>query len=375
MHVHRPDHAPGHETTENAGSSVGTTAAQGEVTPKEPSVETLRSQSRELYTFLRQMEEDWHARLADHADPANAAANFVGDWSATTRDRFDALFASMSAEVDALPGDELRAEERHVRGLLQPYFFLSAFCRRVIDWPCGYPGDYRTVEMIFSGREVSSSPIGTLLGNYALQCGPCEAHRGRAVWTHAQIARWTKDTGETRPRILSFACGPEVVLRRWIQAGGEGDLTLADHDPHALAHAERLLRKVTTSRQNTSTVQTRRVSAFDLDESNAAHLLVDEQPFDVATVLGLLDYLDDVQTVAFLRALCATIRPGGRLLVSNVSGPNPWRALMETVGGWRVVHRSPERLAVLLTATERLGELDVTVHESGTNVYVAATRL
>ncbi len=336
---------------------------------------SLISQASELHTFLREMTDEWNRRLADSDDLARAHDRFVEDYRPVASDRFDAAFASMSLEVDALDANELRRVEPIVRALLQPYFLLSPFCRRVVDWPCGYPGDYRAVEMLFSGHEVATSAVGTVLGNYTLHTGPCEAHRGRSPWSHAQIASWCADERVERPAILSFACGPEVVLRRWVAAGGVADITLADHDPHALAWASRRLGKVLNGTKNPSTVREVHADAREIIKGDAARRLGIRASFDVVLVLGLLDYLEDPICVAFLESLATALRPGGLILLSNVSGPNPARALMETVGGWRVIHRTPERFAGLVGAAEHFGDLDVTVHDSGTNVYVAARRI
>ncbi|MDP2304728.1 MAG: class I SAM-dependent methyltransferase [Pseudomonadota bacterium] len=337
-------------------------------------METLNTLSWQMYEFLRRMEGDWHQRFAETADPVGAAEAFGRDWKPTATDQLDALFAAMSEQMDLLPTEELRRQEAGVRMLLHPWFLLSPFCRRVVDWPLGYPGDYRAVEMVFAGREAATTPIGNVLGNYTLGTGPCEAHRGRAGWAHARIDEWLVQSGTKRPHILSFACGPEVVLRRWVQAGGVADITLADHDTHALSHAGRQLWKVIRGRGNASTVRGVEANALHMPGGDALTLLGADRPYDVVTVLGLLDYLDDAQCVAFLGSLCSALRPGGLLLVSNVSGPNRWRALMELVGGWRVVHRSPDRFLEVLGRTERLADLDLTVHSSGTNVYVSGIR-
>lgn len=338
-------------------------------------MDALLSHAREMRTLFLHLTDEWNVRLTEADDISSAASQFVSDWAPAIKDRLDGLFAAMSLEVDALPPEELRRAEPVVRAFLQPYFLLSPFCRRVVDWPLGYPGDYRAVEMLFSGKEVGSSPVGTLLGNYTLGVAPCAAHRGRAPWTHTQVDAWIARNGVPRPRILSFACGPEVVLREWVRRGGTADLTLADHDPHALAFASRLLRKVIVAKGSPTSLREVRVDARDVMKGGALAHLGTDTPFDIVTVLGLLDYLDDAMCVTFLRSLADTIRPGGLLLLSNVSGPNPARALVETVGGWRILHRTPEAFAALVGAVERFTELDVTVHVSGTNVYVAATRV
>jgi SAM-dependent methyltransferase len=331
-------------------------------------VEPLAQLNLELHQFLAGLDFDWRRRSAESGDPAGVADAFVSDWRPHVSDRLDAVFARLTAEAERVDAVTLaRAAEAH-RLLVQPYFLASRFCRRCVDKPMGYPGDFGTVEMIYAAEASDGSPIGRLLGEYALASGPCAAHRGRLAWTHERLA----ELGHPRPRLLSFACGPEVVLRRWVELGHEADIVLADHDPAALAFAKKALDKVIRSTGNGSTVTTVTFSARDVIAGDVASL---GGPFDAVMVLGLLDYLPDPAIVRFLRSLSATLRPGGTLLASNLTGPNPWRSMMELTSEWVVAHRTIPGFEALVSATTTLCPVRTDVHSSGVNLYHAAIRL
>ncbi len=328
-----------------------------------------------VYTYLAGLEAEWHRRAAACADADALLAEHqacVEEWTGPVQERLDALFVPMTALWEAMPGAERTRSLALHRRLVQPFFLQSPFCRRAVDKPLGYPGDYGLVEMIFAGREEANSPLGTLLGAYALTVGPSAAHRGRLPWAHRQLDAHIAAQGLARPKILSFACGPEVVLREWVRRGRAADIVLADHDTDALAWAKkRLLRAL--PRGASTTVTTVEANAFALLRGVPVDQALDgHAEFDAVLVLGLLDYLDDAQVVGFLRSLAGAARPGGLLLASNLHAPNPWRSLMELTSDWNVAHRSVAEFEGLVNATGALRGARSELHESGTNLYCAA---
>jgi extracellular factor (EF) 3-hydroxypalmitic acid methyl ester biosynthesis protein len=333
-------------------------------------MDTLTALNLELHQYLAGLDFDWRHRCAESGDAVGTAEAFVKDWRPHVHDRLDSLFARLTASAESADDEaRTRAAAAH-RLLVQPYFLHSRFCRRCVDKPLGYPGDYGAVEMIYAGADASESPLGMLLGEYALKSGPCDAHRGRMPWTHARLA----ELPTKRPRLLSFACGPEVVLRRWIEQGNVADVVLVDHDAGALAFASKELRRVIVRARNASTVRTVVMNAREIliDEGATAAL---GDPFDAVMVLGLLDYLPDDVVVRFLRNLSSALRPDGTMLTSNLTGPNPWRSMMEFTSDWTVAHRSVAGFETLVTATTTLAPVRTDVHTSGVNLYNAALRL
>lgn len=336
-----------------------------------PAVSPIDALSIRLFATLTDLDARWRhaaARCSDAAALAAARDRCVAEWRAPLYARLDTLFAEMSELLATLDVDQRHAATTFHRQLVQPYFLQSPFARRAVDKPLGYAGDFGLVEMIFAGAERAETPLGALLGAYALECGPSAAHRGRLDWACAQIDGHTRTL--LRPRVLSFACGPEVVLREWVRRGGEAEITLADHDPSALAWAKKRLLKA-RARDNGTTVSTIEANAFALLRGSDA-LAGLGGGFDVVCVLGLLDYLEDAQIVTFLEAIAKTVRPGGLLLTSNLHVTNPWRALMEMTADWNVAHRSVAGFEALVTATGAFGAPRTDLHASGTNLYCAA---
>jgi extracellular factor (EF) 3-hydroxypalmitic acid methyl ester biosynthesis protein len=96
--------------------------------------------------------------------------------------------------------------------------------------------------------------------------------------------------------------------------------------------------------------------------------------FDVVAVLGLLDYVEDRAVPELLGGLAESLVPGGRMLLSNLHEPNPWRSMMELTADWNVFHRTVPAFETLVARSEAFVDVHSVVHASGTNLYCRAVR-
>lgn len=280
----------------------------------------------------------------------------------------DALYAELG-ELDArLTVDDRDHERARHRILVQPFFLQAAIARWAVDKPLGYPGDFKMVDILFDPPPRERTPTGALLAAWSHASGPPRSHRARRPWALARLAALAAAVGERPLRLLSFACGPERVLRGSEELlGARGlEITLCDADPRALAHAERHLRRAGT------TVRGHALSVRQLLRD--PQLLVDPRGgYDGVLVLGLLDYLTDAAARRLLAALAQRLRPGGELLLSNLHVVNPWRAFMEYTLDWVVRHRDLAGLADLAPPTIEPLELHPDP-AAGTNLLFAGRR-
>lgn len=330
-----------------------------------PDGRTVDGLTRALHRHLA----DLQTRLEADADPlAGFDAEVAAHLPDLTR-TLDAHFAELTDRDAALdPRERQQARARH-RMRVQPFFLHAASVRWALDKPLGYPGDYRVVNHVFDPPTAPTTPLGALLAAWSHGIGPARSHRARRPWACERLRRLEAH------HILSFACGPERVLRELVDDARPYDLTLCDADPRALAHAARHLRHATL------TVRTIPLSAQRLivRPDAAADLLVTpairhNHGFDAILVLGLLDYLGDALVPRLLAALVSLLRPGGELLLTNLHAHNPWRAYMEYVLDWTVAHRT---LADFTRLTARADlELQALAPDpaSGTNLFHAARR-
>jgi extracellular factor (EF) 3-hydroxypalmitic acid methyl ester biosynthesis protein len=292
----------------------------------------------------------------------------------------DGLYARLTELDAALTKEERERAIEHHHSFIQPFFLQCPFIRRSVDKPLGYPGDYVTVEMIFDSEDQGVSTMGRLLSHYALHCGPARAHRERPPWMLGHLRHQEQQMG--RPlRILSFACGPEHTLREHMAQGGTGSYILCDFDPSPLDYCRRQFEKLARLPRNEvppPRVQLEQISTYQvLRQSHALDKLRDPQgPLDVVMAAGILDYLKDNVLTRFLDVMSPLLAPGGLLLLTNLSQPNPWRSFMEYVGDWYVQHRSPEHFQALCEGSPSRGmrTVELRTDSSGTNVFWAGRR-
>jgi ubiquinone/menaquinone biosynthesis C-methylase UbiE len=98
--------------------------------------------------------------------------------------------------------------------------------------------------MLFENKRDGASPLARILSHYALNTGPARAHRGRMQWAHHHLWQHMHSNTRRPVRILSFACGPERILREFVAQGGNCEITLCDHDGRALEYCRREFKKI-----------------------------------------------------------------------------------------------------------------------------------
>jgi extracellular factor (EF) 3-hydroxypalmitic acid methyl ester biosynthesis protein len=366
------------------------------VTRHDRTVPTVLDAAREVIArtdrirgVLTQVESTLTAGLAPllTAFPASAASRAAAeDAERALLDRhfpdvarvLDTVYADLTALDGQLSPADRWACRRYHRIALQGFFMQAPIIRRVFDQPLGYPGDYGVVEMLFDGQDGAVSPLGKLLARYTFAVGPSRAHRGRVPWAVGHLHRLHRGAG--RPlRVLSVACGPERVLRQFVAEGGRCAMTLCDVDRRALDVCRRQFAKLGPRLDAPGAVEYVELSPHRLikDAGAAAALRPGggADGYDVILVLGLLDYLRSAEVARFLDVMVDLLATGGQLLLTNVHAVNPWRAYMEYVGNWNVVHRDvPSFQAMAVGEPARLRPVELTLDETGTNIYFLGTR-
>jgi extracellular factor (EF) 3-hydroxypalmitic acid methyl ester biosynthesis protein len=148
---------------------------------------------------------------------------------------------------------------------------------------------------------------------------------------------------------------------------------LYDAEPKALEWAQGRFSALSGQLGRPLAVKSRVVSARELVSGEAD--LTDAAPVDMVLVLGLFDYLKDGVVSELIDRLVAVLRPGGRLLCTNVAAPNPWRTAMEYICAWQVLHRTvPELVDMVVHGRPDLSVIDARLDASGTNVFLAIER-
>lgn len=271
-------------------------------------------------------------------------ASDLGRWAATpvtdpaeTYSQYVALVHGLIAqlrrcEVGGCSQDAIAAAVVEARRVHR----LSPLCRRLQDWPRGYPGDFETVEYLCDA--VNHAPVdsvGHAIEGYALRSTAAQQHRNKIDEQAAVVAR-RLEAVDDEVRLLSIGCGGSrdlVALRR--QCASPATLrrlhvVLNDSDPQALDLSER---RLATMGIASTTLPTNVLTALrSLARERAA--------FDLVLAGGLFDYLDDRAATFAIETCQRLLRPGGLLFFTNIASGNPYRPWMEHVASWRLVHRT-----------------------------------
>ncbi len=214
--------------------------------------------------------------------------------------------------------------------------------RQAFHKPRGYPGDADLIDLIYGSEPAvaaldAASPTGRAIYAYNVETIAAQGVRNRRDY----IAKVIEEIAERKPEteVLAVACGHLRELERC--------------SPTSL---RAIARFVGLDHDRRTTNFLTRQSYADFVEPLTASIGVllrkeiDLGSFDLIYAAGIYDYLQDELFIALTRHLWEMCRPGGTLLIANLTAENPQIGYLDACMDWRFVLRNEERISLLLDA-------------------------
>lgn len=284
------------------------------------------------------------AELADAVDRFSELERSAG----TPASGFHAVAAAVHTLCTRIGAAEAAGVDRDtLRMVLAPAWEIhgqSPFIRRLQTWPRGYPGDFETIEYLLD-QEIRACPdsLGYWLEFLALQSPIAQQHRNKV---HAQAreivtAVQRSSTGHpARILVLAAGSGPDLALVQEEIGRTDCAIVLNDSDAQALEFSQARLAGIRD-----------RLLPMAGNALKSIPRLRALGPFDLVLAGGLFDYLPERHAIFLIRAVCnELLADGGRLFLTNIASPNPYRVWIEYLADWHLIERSAEELRWLAAA-------------------------
>ena len=217
----------------------------------------------------------------------------------------------------------------------------SPFSRRAFEKPRGYAGDAHTLDLAYRMAQIpaETTATGRRVSECELESGTCRGIRARLDLMVEAIDQVAGE--QEHARILSVACGHmrEAQRSRAVAEDRVAELIAFDQD-------EESLRRISSEQPRAHAVQGS-VRAIVTGAARWADL-------DFIYSAGLYDYLSDRFAAALTQSLFSMLRPGGRLLLANMT-PETNAGYLEACMDWWMTYRDEEamcRLADVLPSNQ-----------------------
>lgn len=249
-------------------------------------------------------------------------------------------------------------------------FVKGDYLKWSLGKPRGYAGDYKIIDCIYL-NDPKTEGIERLYDNYFQMSSISVAVRNRKEDFKKMILEEVEKSTSNVVKIMDLASGPcrdvveliahpSIAERRFI-------FHCYENDPEAIEYATNLLNG------------DERVSFF---KHNAVRLALKkeieqsiEHNYDIIFSTGLFDYLDYNVSVRLVSNLKRLLKPGGRLLISDVRDKfsNPSIYFMEWVADWSLLYRDDDNFRnIFLNAGFSPEDLSFGYEQQGVMQYIIA---
>jgi len=258
----------------------------------------------------------------------------------------------------AIPAEYYGVHQEFVRRQWQPLFLCCPFGQRTFYKPLGYAGDYEMMNMIHRNQPEGGSLYEKLIHLLLVSQWPAQSVRNRVAHLKNHLLQETARVARSgrRARILNVGCGPACEVQDFVKEtplANEVDFVLLDFNEETLAYASSQINRARNEFSQRTRVETRRVSVHHLLRQNAHQVHVGSDPgYDLIYCGGLFDYLSEPTCRALVNLFYDWLRPGGMVIVANMSDAKPFRNFIEFVLDWQLIYRDSGGMLAL--APERV---------------------
>lgn len=283
---------------------------------------------------------------------------------------FYRLFEKEAAKI---PPEEVTLYKAFARRELHPFIMCAPFAHRSFTKPLGYAGDYEMVNMMLQeSPSRGNNAYAQIVNDLHVNVPACLAHRNRIDFLVGALDEVVDHVQEEMRvcNILNVGCGPAVEVQRFIrnnELSEECVFTLMDFNEPTLEYTKGRIQKAMTdsNRQPVVNFIQRSIDELLKDVHDQTEEIV--PTYDLVYCAGLFDYFPDNVCRNLVNLYYRWVKPGGRLVVTNVTPSNPERYTQEHLLEWYLIYRDEETMATLAPrSTEPVIELD----ETGVNIFL-----
>ncbi|MCE9518174.1 MAG: response regulator [Verrucomicrobia bacterium] len=293
-------------------------------------------------------------------------------------------FVSFEEEAAKIPDALVGIYAEHVRFQLHPLVLCAPFVHRCFTKPLSYPGDFGVMNYMLGDPFEGATIFAKIVNAWVIRSGTCATYRHRVQHLEGMLhseANQVHAISERPLRVLSLGCGIAPEVRAFLQNSprSEGsDFTLLDFNPTTVTCAREQIAATLNETQRQATVTIHEFSAQQM-LAHGSRLIAGQDAklpeflsrdtYDVVYCAGLFDYLSDRVCQRLVEIFWHLAAPGGAVVISNCSLPNPMRGFMDYVVDWRLIHRLEDGVRDLAPA-EANRALETKISPGGSEVFL-----
>ncbi|MEL6105881.1 MAG: class I SAM-dependent methyltransferase [Planctomycetota bacterium] len=348
-------------------------------------VNDLRNYLDELRRWLEHWETE--AGIDMESDTARVL-DFVMDVDREIAPRFAELNGRFEESTRAVTRKDHSIHRAFAQRELHPLLMASPFMNRAFNKPLGYAGDFQMVRMMLNEPWEGTNTFAKLVNASALRHDAPAAHRNRIHLLQTALLHETFrslsrrfETGprqssspsgvDGRVKILNIGCGPAEEVARFAReetSSSHADFCLVDFNAETLDFVEKNLVPEVGRLRPELGIRTEQRSVHEIlraaEESGDAGF---ESDYEMVYCAGLFDYLRDATCGYLIEQFFSWVRPGGMVLVTNVTPSHSSIAMMGMVLDWNLELRTAEGM---MNLAPHIGVQRSYVDDTGVNAFL-----
>lgn len=349
--------------------------------PFRSAVSSLQNYLEELSRYL----EHWETEAGVHESDPNShrQLDFVLDVDKEVEPRFTDLNAAFEEATLNVPRKDLPIHRAFAQRQLHPLFMSSPFMNRAFNKPLGYAGDFEMVRMMLNEPWEGRNTFAKIVNAAALRHDAPAAHRNRIKLLHQSLKCETQrllnekasQSDSQRINIMNLGCGPAVEIEHFAAADeecGQVDFHLVDFNTETLEHVTENVIPTIAGLRKDCRIETEQRSVHEIiqlsmseEEKQSDHQQTPS--YDMVYCAGLFDYFRDTTCGFLIQLFYSWVKPGGLVLVTNVTPSHSSIAIMGLVLDWNLELRSESDMQQLVPG---LGQQKTYVDDTGVNVFL-----
>ncbi|MBD3245407.1 MAG: response regulator [Candidatus Omnitrophica bacterium] len=250
--------------------------------------------------------------------------------------------------VHGFDQDKYVMYQDYFREEILPFLGYPQINKRIYYKPIGYAGDFLVMEYIYNynGQEnfLGDSSFEKLVNHFTCNIPVTNANIVRKNYLKQKIKDAAQRNNSAKVLSVGSGSGRELVELLEEQSLPAGlCFTALDLEPLALDFLKEQVFGVAREKREIVHVEFINMDIIALiRQKNNSELL---QENDLVYVSGVYDYLHDRIARLLLQKLFELVRPGGQLVVCNISSEKQFlRAYYEFLGGWDMIYRNREKM-------------------------------